>query len=64
MNHMLRVQGWMTARLVAGEHDRDRGDVPGWVMVTVMSALLVVALLFAFRTQLVQIVQDAFSSIK
>ena len=32
--------------------DRDRGDVPGWVMVTVMSAILVVAILGIFEPQI------------
>jgi hypothetical protein len=27
-----------------GPHDRERGDVPGWVLVTLMTAGLVVAL--------------------
>ena len=29
----------------------DRGDVPGWVMVTVMTAILVVAILGIFEPQ-------------
>jgi len=32
--------------------DRDRGDVPGWVMVTVMTAILVVAILGVFEPQI------------
>lgn len=63
MNQVLQAQARLMTWLSEGE-ERDRGDVPGWVMVTVMSAILVVSLLFVFRTQLVQIVQDAFSSIK
>ncbi|MFJ5954998.1 hypothetical protein ACIQC5_03460 [Paenarthrobacter sp. NPDC092416] len=27
------------------DHDRERGDVPGWVMITLMSAILVAGLL-------------------
>ena len=34
-----------TAALLAGSGDRERGDVPGWVMITLMSAVLVAALL-------------------
>lgn len=30
----------------------DRGDVPGWVMVTVMTAILVVAILGIFEPQI------------
>lgn len=31
--------------LVRGGEDPERGDVPGWVMITLMSAVLVAALL-------------------
>ena len=33
---------------VRGE-DPERGDVPGWVMITVMTAALVLAILIPFR---------------
>ena len=32
------------ARLQLTVHDAERGDVPGWVLVTIMTAALVVAL--------------------
>ncbi len=32
--------------------DRERGDVPGWVLVTLMSALIVVGLIATLQTQL------------
>lgn len=63
MEPMLRAYTSVMAWLAADE-DRDRGDVPGWVMVTLMSALLVVGLLVVFRTQVTKLVQDAFSSIQ
>lgn len=34
------------------EPGSDRGDVPGWVMVTVMTAILVVAILGIFEPQI------------
>ncbi|AUZ87511.1 hypothetical protein CVO76_07610 [Arthrobacter agilis] len=34
-----------TAALFRATEDRERGDVPGWVMITLMSAVLVAALL-------------------
>ena len=43
--------------------DRDRGDVPGWVMITVMTAIVVIALLAVFRGQVVAAVQNAFESV-
>jgi len=33
------------ARLGSDREDRERGDVPGWVMVTILSAAIVVALI-------------------
>jgi hypothetical protein len=42
---------------------RDRGDVPGWVMVTVMTAGLVVAIFAVFRDAITQAVQTALSEV-
>ena len=56
----------MTAALNAdapASDDRDRGDVPGWVMITVMTAIVVIALLAVFRQQVVTAVQNAFESV-
>jgi hypothetical protein len=41
----------------------DRGDVPGWVMVTVMTAALVVAILGVFRTRITDAVTHAIDSV-
>jgi hypothetical protein len=43
--------------------DRDRGDVPGWVMITLMTAIVVIAILGVFQEQVVEAVRSAFSSI-
>jgi hypothetical protein len=43
--------------------DRDRGDVPGWVLVTVMSAILVVAILGVFEPQIKDAISHALSSV-
>lgn len=54
----------LVARLTsAPREDRDRGDVPGWVMITVMTAIVVIALLAVFREQVVNAVQNAFQSV-
>jgi hypothetical protein len=45
------------------EDDRERGDVPGWVMITVMTAALVLAILIPFRTAIVAAVQNALNSV-
>ena len=43
--------------------DPERGDVPGWVMITVMTAALVLAILIPFRTAIVDAVQNALNSV-
>jgi hypothetical protein len=42
----------------------ERGDVPGWVMVTVMTAGLVVVIWAAAKDQLGQMLKDALGSVK
>jgi hypothetical protein len=40
-----RLTGWIErTTLRMGTQDRERGDVPGWVLVTLMTAGLVIAL--------------------
>ncbi len=58
----------MTDRLTAHsrpnpDEDSDRGDVPGWVMITVMTAIVVIALLTVFREQVTTAVRNAFQSV-
>ena len=50
------------AARVRGE-DPERGDVPGWVMITVMTAALVLAILIPFRTAIVNAVTTALASV-
>jgi hypothetical protein len=45
------------------EDDPERGDVPGWVMITVMTAALVLAILVPFRTAIVDAVSNALESV-
>lgn len=42
---------------------RDRGDVPGWVMITVMTAIVVIALLAVFKEQVLSAVRSAFDKV-
>ena len=43
--------------------DPERGDVPGWVMITVMTAALVLAILIPFRAAIVAAVTNALQSV-
>jgi hypothetical protein len=51
---------WLTARVSFRD---DRGDVPGWVMVTVMTAILVVAILGVFEPQIKDAISSAIDSV-
>jgi hypothetical protein len=43
--------------------DPERGDVPGWVMITVMTAALVLVILIPFREAIVNAVTNALNSV-
>ncbi len=43
--------------------DPERGDVPGWVMITVMTAALVLAILAVFQDAIVDAVTNALNSV-
>jgi hypothetical protein len=58
---LLAALGSLAAR-VRGD-DPERGDVPGWVMITVMTAALVLAILIPFREAIVSAVQNALTSV-
>ncbi len=43
--------------------DRDRGDVPGWVLITVMTAGLVTALWLVAQPELTSLFQSAVQAV-
>ena len=60
---MLNLTMWIAGLIDRVRDDRDRGDVPGWVMVTVMSAILVVAILAVFEPQIKNAITSAIDSV-
>jgi hypothetical protein len=46
-----------------GASTRERGDVPGWVLIVLMTSALVIAIWGVARDRLVAIVQSALSSV-
>jgi hypothetical protein len=56
--HLLR------SAVSAGRPRDERGDVPGWVMVTVMTAAVVAVLLPFVRDELQSMLAAAFNSVK
>jgi hypothetical protein len=64
----MRISAYLLATLATlgsrlRDDDRERGDVPGWVMITVMTAALVLAILIPFRTAIVDAVSNALNSV-
>ena len=67
---MTHLEEWLTHVLVSltmarGHHDRtsERGDVPGWVMITVMTAGLVAALWAVAGPELERMLRNALNSV-
>jgi hypothetical protein len=62
------VAAWFAEQYLAARrrllpYADDRGDVPGWVMVTVMTAALVVAILAVFKGKIIEAVNHAIDSV-
>ncbi|MGZ4488729.1 MAG: hypothetical protein ACXVW1_12410 [Nocardioides sp.] len=60
--HLAVVAG-LTAALEHRPARDERGDVPGWVLITVMTAGLVMVIWGVARDQLSQMLRDALSSV-
>jgi hypothetical protein len=61
MTILVTAYAWLRARTKRRD---DRGDVPGWVLITVMTAGLVAALWAVAGPQLSQMLTDALGSVK
>ena len=64
---MIQVQIVAAWLVTVGDRQRDnkndRGDVPGWVMVTVMTGILVVAILGVFEPQIKTALTSSLDSV-
>ncbi|UAL32143.1 hypothetical protein K8W59_15085 [Nocardioides rotundus] len=54
----------LTLMMSAPRRRDDRGDVPGWVLITVMTAGIVTVLWQVAGPQLVQMLQNALNGVK
>lgn len=63
MTTMSTVLELVRRRLAAGRTPDERGDVPGWVLITVMTAGLVAALWAVAGPQLSHMLNDALGSV-
>ena len=66
INHILAARLQATASRLLGRAARraERGDVPGWVLITLMTAGIVTALWVVAKEQLVDMFQSALASVK
>ncbi|MGH8890190.1 MAG: hypothetical protein ACRDV3_10620 [Acidothermaceae bacterium] len=62
IRHLHRGAARMHARLVAPS-ERERGDVPGWVMITLMTAVIVVLIWGIASNQLQSLLNSAFNQV-
>jgi hypothetical protein len=63
MDDVTFLQLWVRAKLGRVRTNGERGDVPGWVMVTVMSAILVVAIIGVFEPEIKDAISGAINSV-
>lgn len=61
---LVRLHLALLALLAPARRRDERGDVPGWVMVTVMSAGVVAVLTPLLRTELTAMLRNALSSVR
>ena len=60
---MITITQWQRAALASRDDDPERGDVPGWVFVTMMSAALVGALYLVAGAELERVLREALASV-
>jgi hypothetical protein len=53
----------LRTRYVIGPTDSERGDVPGWVMITLMTAVIVVLIWGIASKQLTDLLNSAFDKV-
>ena len=64
MNKLMLLLLTLSLRVRGPRRRDERGDVPGWVLITVMTAGLVAALWAIAGPQLSQMLRDALASVR
>jgi hypothetical protein len=59
----MSIVGSVKHRYEAARNEMDRGDVPGWVMITLMTAVIVVLIWGIASTQLTDLLNSAFGKV-
>jgi hypothetical protein len=60
---LLKAVVRLRGRCTVSSIDKDRGDVPGWVMITLMTAVIVVLIWGIASTQLTDLLNNAFGRV-
>ncbi|HET7735824.1 MAG TPA: hypothetical protein VFK52_07615 [Nocardioidaceae bacterium] len=60
---MLELMARIQAAYAVGRRRNERGDVPGWVLITVMTAGLVAALMAVAKPELQDLLREALDSV-
>jgi hypothetical protein len=63
LEHLTHVAVSTYARVFAPERRNERGDVPGWVMITVMTVAIVGAIWAVADEQLTEMLRTALGSV-
>ncbi len=63
LNAAQKVIYAMHSKFIRRIGDRERGDVPGWVMITLMTAIIVIAIWGIASSQLKDMLNNAFGKV-
>lgn len=64
MTRLIRLTSPRPRAGLPADRRRERGDVPGWVLITLMTAALVAALWTVAEDQLVALFREALASVR
>jgi hypothetical protein len=64
MSPSTRLAAAVQSRVLAAQDDPERGDIPGWVLITIMTAGLVTLVWGVASDQLKSILETALNSVK
>ena len=64
MSPSTRLAAAVQSRVLAAQDDPERGDIPGWVLITIMTAGLVTLVWGVASEQLKGILETALNSVK
>lgn len=57
----MRWFDWLTSRWLMRRSRDERGDVPGWVMITVMTIIIASSILLIFQNRVTTFLSDALN---